>query len=56
MDLSHATLVRNSGIKKSVFAGFLGKGLGYIVNMAIVPISLKYLGHSGVNASVAEFF
>ncbi len=33
-------------MKKSIAAGFLGKGTGFVINLLLVPISLNYLGQS----------
>jgi O-antigen/teichoic acid export membrane protein len=38
--------IRVAGIKKSILAGFIGKGIGFVVNLLIVPICLKYLGET----------
>jgi O-antigen/teichoic acid export membrane protein len=44
MNHTNPKIMRTIGIRKSILAGLLGKGVGFMVNLMIVPISLKYLG------------
>lgn len=56
MTSSQHERLRTTGVKKSIIAGFLGKGTGFLINLMLVPLSLNYLGKSeyGIWVTIAS--